>query len=100
MHGWAQDQGVSNVNMATGAVTAAGRKPLHLAHGAINFVAWGIMLPLGVLLARFTKHIPVKAVRACVHRLLCVAAAWQLNALSLLPTRDRGALPGTGCVLC
>lgn len=56
-----QAEGVTNVNMATGAVSAAGRKPLHVAHGAINFVAWGILLPLGVLLARFTKHIPVKA---------------------------------------
>ena len=53
---------VSNVDFATGTATAAGRKPLHVAHGALNFIAWGVLLPLGVLLARHTKHIPATQV--------------------------------------
>jgi hypothetical protein len=55
---------VSNVDFATGTATLAGRKPTHLAHGALNFIAWGVLLPTGVLLARFTKHVPAAPVRA------------------------------------
>jgi hypothetical protein len=55
-------QGVTAVDMKTGATSSLGRKPLHLAHGSLNFIAWGILLPVGVLLARFTKSVPVKSV--------------------------------------
>ncbi len=60
-------QGVAAVDMKTGASSALGRKPMHLAHGSLNFLAWGVLLPLGVLMARFTKGVPVKAVslRVC-----------------------------------
>lgn len=54
-------QGVTAVDMKTGATSSLGRKPLHLAHGSLNFIAWGILLPVGVLLARFTKSVPVKS---------------------------------------
>jgi hypothetical protein len=57
-------RGVSSVNMATGSVSALSRKPLHLAHGALNYVAWGVLLPTGVLLARFAKDVPLRQVGA------------------------------------
>lgn len=34
------------------------RSDLHLAHGSMNFLAWGVLLPLGVIIARFAKPQP------------------------------------------
>ena len=53
------------VNFATGASTSVNRDPNFLAHGALMFIAWGVLLPLGVLFARFTKGVPTQPVRAC-----------------------------------
>ncbi len=43
------------VDFTTGRVTAADRPIIKVAHGAIMFLAWGVFLPLGIFIARFTK---------------------------------------------
>ena len=47
---------VVNVDFAKGTVESVGQPPIHLAHGSLNGIAWAVLLPLGVLLARFSKH--------------------------------------------
>jgi hypothetical protein len=64
-------RGVASVDMATGAVTSVARKPLHVAHGVLNYVAWGALLPTGVFLARYTKALPAQNVRGAQRFFLC-----------------------------
>jgi hypothetical protein len=44
------------VDFSKGVVTSVGQPPLHLAHGSLNAIAWAVLLPAGVLLARFSKQ--------------------------------------------
>ena len=52
-HTWAQ---VTQVNFVSGDAHALPVPAIRLAHGSLMFVAWGVLLPLGVSIARFTKH--------------------------------------------
>lgn len=49
------------VDFGTGAVSATARPGTHLAHGALNFLAWSVLLPAGVFMARFTKRMAANA---------------------------------------
>ena len=52
---------VTSVNFATGVTAAVPRKTLHVTHGAMMFLTWGFALPIGVIIARFTKDFPPPA---------------------------------------
>ena len=54
------------MNFATGASHAVERDAKLVAHGALMFIAWGVMIPMGIIMARFTKHIPAEQVCAIV----------------------------------
>jgi hypothetical protein len=45
------------LNFVTGKKSELGRKAIHVAHGAIMFIAWGVLLPLGILVGRFAKNV-------------------------------------------
>eukprot|EP00249_Psilotum_nudum_P007167 c20361_g1_i2 orf=1032-2261(+) len=49
--------GAKQIDMSSGAVTSSGNSHQHLKnrHGVINAVAWGILLPLGVMSARYMR---------------------------------------------
>jgi hypothetical protein len=47
------------VDFVKGTSTAAPRRPIHLAHAAFMLIGWGILLPIGVMVARFTKRVKV-----------------------------------------
>ena len=53
VHAWAQ---ITQVNFVSGDAHALPIPAIRLAHSSLMFVAWGVMLPLGVAIARFTKH--------------------------------------------
>jgi hypothetical protein len=46
-----------SINFATGAIKDASRDAIKLAHGALMFISWGVMLPLGIFMARFAKRV-------------------------------------------
>jgi hypothetical protein len=51
------DAGSVVVDLSTGAYSATGapNKQLWIAHGAIQFAAWGLLAPIGVLIARYGR---------------------------------------------
>jgi hypothetical protein len=53
-----EDAGSGQLDLSTGAFTAsASRTAIIVAHGVVMFLAWGLLAPAGVLVARFTKHV-------------------------------------------
>jgi hypothetical protein len=49
-------KGAVNANLATGKVTAVPIAADRLAHGSLMFLAWGVLAPFGMMIARFGKH--------------------------------------------
>jgi len=45
------------VDFAKGTSSNAPRRPIHLAHAAMMLIGWGILLPIGIMVARFTKKV-------------------------------------------
>jgi hypothetical protein len=87
--------GVASVDFRTGGVTAVATAgaTLRLAHGALMFTSWGVLLPLGAALARFAKTVrPTTGPAACwflCHRIvqtvgLCVAIAGLAVAIAMV----------------
>jgi len=87
--------GVASVDFRTGGVTAVepAGATLRVAHGALMFVSWGVLLPLGAALARFAKTVrPTTGPAAfwfLCHRLvqtvgLCVAIAGLAVAIAMV----------------
>ena len=58
-----QSTGNLAVNFVTGESHAIAAPPLQVTHGVLMCVAWGVLLPIGIMLARFTKHLPKPEVR-------------------------------------
>lgn len=46
-----------SIDFLAGNGRAANRPAIRVAHGALMFLAWGVFLPLGIFMARFTKGI-------------------------------------------
>jgi hypothetical protein len=63
------------LNFVTGKKSELGRKKIHVAHGAIMFIAWGVLLPLGILVGRFAKN-----AKPDVSSALCWAIFWRADA--------------------
>ena len=55
-----------SINFASGSVAAAARPSTHVVHGVLNFLAWGVFLPTGVMLARFGKRLGPGQVRQSI----------------------------------
>jgi hypothetical protein len=54
-----------SINFATGKTKVLSVAPIKIAHGVLMAVSWGILLPLGVIFARFYRHVePNKGPRA------------------------------------
>jgi len=82
--------GGGSVNFATGAYAAAALpvSAIRVAHGAIMTMAWGVLIPTGIFLARFTKHVHPTTGPAAFwfHRhwiVQCVGAALSLLGFAL-----------------
>ena len=51
-------RGVVSINFKTGASATVGDKPIKVAHGILMYIAWGVLIPTGVMIARFGRHVP------------------------------------------
>ncbi|KAE8125508.1 hypothetical protein FH972_020307 [Carpinus fangiana] len=50
------------IDLATGHARSAGhhRRHLRMVHGILNMVGWGTLLPVGVIIARYSRRHPIK----------------------------------------
>ena len=63
------NRGERVVNLGTGKVALAPVNALVLAHGSLMFLAWGVLLPVGALVARFARGVsPTTGPGACWFR--------------------------------
>ena len=70
-----------SVNFVTGESHAIAAPPLQVTHGVLMCVAWGVLLPIGIMLARFTKHLPKPEV---CDRSRGMGGAWLMSKLGLV----------------
>ena len=62
------------MNFVSGDAHALPVPAIRLAHGSRMFVAWGVLLPLGVSIARFTKHFAAPPA-VCSQDVACVCGS-------------------------
>jgi len=60
--------GKISINFATG-VSSVAVDALRTAHGVLMFLGWGVIIPLGMLVARYFRHVP-GAIWFEIHRVL------------------------------
>jgi hypothetical protein len=48
------------INFDTCQLTSINVAPIKIAHGVLMSVAWGILLPVGIVIAKFYRHVEPK----------------------------------------